>query len=136
MTDRLNAIKFRESYRPIAPVCKASRYGRYFRGPGPENYMLYFSTVKDVARFAAVTHQDGTARVQTIPDGDESLLGILLDTFERHTGSGILCNTSLNFSGCGFINKMSDLVKFVENRDLDGAVVGEVYFGRNVSIGG
>lgn len=130
MRDRLNAIKRREPYRPIAPVCLEQNVAKYFDWDGPSPYMLYFQRVLD-RRLGAVTHGDGTARVQTITPTDSELLCLVLDAFEWRTGVGVLCNTSLNFAGRGFINRTSDLVEYVRARGIDGFVVeGTVYWSR------
>ncbi|WP_051450422.1 carbamoyltransferase C-terminal domain-containing protein [Actinospica robiniae] len=126
--DRLNAIKSREPYRPIAPVCREQDVAKYFDWVGPSPYMLYFQRVLD-RRLGAVIHADGTARVQTITPADSKPLCRVLDEFERLTGVGVLCNTSLNFDGRGFINRTSDLVEYVRTRGIDGFVLdGIVYW--------
>ncbi len=122
MHGRLNAIKQRESYRPIAPVCLEEDVSTHFDWSGPSPYMLYFQKVRD-ARLAAVTHVDGTARVQTVAVHANPALHGLLTAFKAMTGVGVLCNTSLNFSGRGFINRTSDLVEYVRARGLDGFVL-------------
>jgi hydroxymethyl cephem carbamoyltransferase len=92
--------------------------------------MLYFQRVLD-RRLRAVTHADGTARVQTITPADSQALCRVLDAFAQRTGAGVLCNTSLNFPGRGFINRTSDLVEYVRARGIDGFVLdGTVYWNR------
>ena len=120
--DRLNKIKAREGYRPIAPVCREEDVSSYFDWTGPSPYMLYFHKVLD-ARLQAVTHADGTARAQTVRADQNPRLHALLSAFAARTGVGVLCNTSLNFPGRGFINRTSDLVEYVRERDLDGFVL-------------
>lgn len=128
--DRLNAIKSREPYRPIAPVCREQDVAKFFDWSGPSPYMLHFQRVLD-RRLGAVTHADGTARVQTITSADSKSLCRVLDAFARRTGVGVLCNTSLNFAGRGFINRTSDLVEYVRARGIDGFVLdGTAYWSR------
>jgi hydroxymethyl cephem carbamoyltransferase len=122
MRDRLNQVKQRESFRPIAPICLEEDAHLHFRGPLPSPYMLYFQQVLD-ARLKAVTHVDGTARAQTVNDRQNHFIAQLLREFRRLTGVAVLCNTSLNFKGFGFINSLSDLVRFIHEHDIDGAVV-------------
>lgn len=122
MRDRLNHIKSREAYRPIAPVCLEEDVSEHFDWSGPSPYMLYFQKVIN-PRLGAVTHVDGTARIQTVSASDNPRLHALLRVFKKETGVGILCNTSLNFSGRGFINRTSDLVQYVRDRQLDGFVL-------------
>ena len=120
--DRLNKIKHREAYRPIAPVCREEDVNNYFDWTGPSPYMLYFQRVTD-RRLEAVTHADGSARVQTVRHDTNARLHDILDAFAKRTGIGVLCNTSLNLPGRGFINRTSDLVEYAIDRDLDGFVL-------------
>ena len=129
--DRLNQVKQREGYRPIAPICCEQKVSRYFDWEGPSPYMLYFQKVTD-PELHAITHVDGTARVQTIPKG-QSLLASVLEEFERITGVAVLCNTSLNGRGTGFINNSADLHRFAVDRGLDGFVIdGELFLSNEV----
>ena len=72
---------------------------------------------------AAVTHVNGTARIQTVSSENNRHLYELLIAFKARTGYGVLCNTSLNFKGRGFINKMGDLSEYAVKHNLDGFVV-------------
>ena len=129
MTDRLNWIKHRESYRPVAPVCLEEEVSRWFDWTGPSPHMLYFQKVT-CDRLAAVTHDDASARVQTVSEAQNSQLYRLLRQFSQRTGVGVLCNTSLNFPGRGFINRMSDLLKYVIDRQIEVMVVDDRVFVR------
>lgn len=119
---RLNEIKQREQFRPIAPVCLEEDAARWFGCDHMSPYMLYTYRVKTDA-LAAVTHVNKTARIQTVSSATNQNLYNLLMAFKVRTGYGVLCNTSLNFSGRGFINKIVDLSSYVMNHDLDGFVV-------------
>jgi hydroxymethyl cephem carbamoyltransferase len=130
MTARLNGIKSRESYRPIAPVCLEEDAEALFARRGPSPYMLFFNEVRD-PRLRAITHVDGTARVQTVNRTQNSRLYELLRHFKRLTGYGVLCNTSLNFSGRGFINRASDLVEYCRARKVDHFVIHDRLFSRS-----
>lgn len=124
---RLNAIKRREGFRPIAPIMLEDELDRLFENHGPSPHMLYFQTAKTDS-LKAVTHVDGTARVQTVNRGENPEIHDLLSTFKRQTGYGVLCNTSLNFSGKGFINRLSDLARYARETGLDGFVVGDTFY--------
>jgi hydroxymethyl cephem carbamoyltransferase len=127
MRTRLNGIKQREHFRPIAPVCAEDDVSDYFEWSGPSPHMLYFQRV--IAQtLGAVTHVDGTARVQTVSALGNARLFELLKEFKTLTGYSVLCNTSLNFSGRGFINTMGDLIEFVQSRRLTGFVVDKTLF--------
>ncbi|WP_454738972.1 carbamoyltransferase C-terminal domain-containing protein [Cupriavidus necator] len=119
MLDRLNAIKKRESFRPIAPVCLEEDMQVHFDLPCPSPYMLHFAQVKSPL-LRATTHVDGSARVQTVSAGQNPGLYELLSSFKAASGFGVLCNTSLNFNGAGFINRTSDLVTYATETGLDG----------------
>lgn len=126
MTNRLNYLKQREPYRPIAPICLAADADKWFDGSLPDPYMLYFSQVT-TDRLKAVTHVDGSARVQTVTHAQNAGMADLLTAFRKRTGFSVLCNTSLNFKGRGFINRTSDLICFGEDRGLDGYVVNDTF---------
>ncbi|MBV9025521.1 MAG: 3-hydroxymethylcephem carbamoyltransferase [Streptomycetaceae bacterium] len=125
--DRLNAIKQREDYRPIAPAARIEDLAVAFDTDFEDPYMLYFRRVRD-RRLAAVTHVDGSARVQTVSHRTNQPLHQLLGAVAARQGLGVLCNTSLNFNGHGFINRMSDLVAYCEARGVTDMVVGEDWY--------
>jgi predicted NodU family carbamoyl transferase len=119
---RLNMIKQRDQFRPIAPACLSEDALRWFGCDEESPYMLYtYKATTDA--LAAVTHVNGTARIQTVtPTSNRDLHG-LLAAFKARTGYGVLCNTSLNFNGRGFINNITDLDAFTVQHGLDGFVV-------------
>ena len=125
--DRLNQIKQREDYRPIAPCCRLEDAGKVFNEDFEDPFMLYFRTVRPGA-VPAVTHVDGSARAQTVTAQSNPPLYSLLSAFAEQTGAGVLCNTSLNFRGHGFINRMSDLVHYCESRGIGDFVVGDAWY--------
>jgi hydroxymethyl cephem carbamoyltransferase len=127
--DRLNRIKQREGYRPIAPCCRLEDVGRIFDDPAPDPHMLYFKRVLEPT-LAAVTHVDGTARAQTVSEAENPQLHALLTAFAARAGIGVLCNTSLNFKGYGFINRVSDLMLYCEERGITDAVIGDEWYER------
>ena len=129
MKDKLNGIKQREGYRPIAPCCRLEDAGIVFNEDFEDPYMLYFRTVRPGA-IPAVTHVDGSARAQTVTHARNAALYDLLTAVAERTGAGVLCNTSLNFKGRGFINRMADLVRYCEDRRVDDFVVGDQWFTR------
>lgn len=124
---RLNEIKQREQFRPIAPVCLEDDAKKWFGCDHPSPYMLYTYVAKTDA-LKAVTHVNKTARIQTVSISTNKNLYSLLDAFKVRTGYGVLCNTSLNFNGRGFINKIDDLSIYTIKHKLDGFVVeGQCY---------
>nr|WP_218008132.1 carbamoyltransferase C-terminal domain-containing protein [Herbidospora sakaeratensis] len=121
MTTRLNKIKNREDFRPIAPICLEEDVERHFVWRGPSPHMLYFQAVRDPG-LEAVTHVDGTTRVQTVRADQNPLIHGLLTRFRDRTGTGVLCNTSLNYHGSGFINRTSDLYEYCKRYGVDAFV--------------
>ncbi|MER9801670.1 proline dehydrogenase [Mesorhizobium sp. M0142] len=125
--ERLNRIKKREGFRPIAPVCLEEDVGVHFDLARPSPYMLLFQKVLD-SRLEAVTHVDGTARAQTVSRVQNPHLFQLLTSFKAKSGAGVLCNTSLNFNGTGFINRASDLLTYAKATGLHGFVINDAFY--------
>ena len=119
---RLNEIKQREQFRPIAPVCLRDDAEKWFGCSHESPYML-FTHRSTTNALAAVTHVNGTARIQTVTSATNKSLHDLLVAFKARTGYGVLCNTSLNFKGKGFINNIVDLGAYAVEHGLDGFVV-------------
>jgi carbamoyltransferase len=103
MRERLNQIKHREWYRPVAPICLEDRATGVFSPGTTDPHMLFDHVVRAEwkARIPAVVHLDGTARLQTV-GAENPVLAELLAEYERRTGIPVLCNTSANRPGCGF----------------------------------
>nr|WP_281176186.1 carbamoyltransferase C-terminal domain-containing protein [Streptomyces hokutonensis] len=70
------------------------------------------------------------ARVHTVSRADNAELHTLLSEFARERGAGVLCNTSLNFNGRGFTNRMPELTEYCEARGVDDMVVGDDWYTR------
>lgn len=110
MKDRLNAIKGRASYRPVAPICLASRARDVFTPGDADRYMLFEHGVKPhwAARIPAIMHLDGSARLQAIdPASANTRAGRILEEYERLSGIPVLCNTSANLSGHGLFSNLA-----------------------------
>jgi carbamoyltransferase len=112
MRDRLNRdIKHREEFRPFAPVVPAEDADRYFElPPGGKRLARFMSGVFPVRpewreRLAAITHVDGTARVQVLEPGMAPRLYALLKAYGRVSGIPILLNTSFNLAGEPIVNR-------------------------------
>ncbi|MGX5805095.1 carbamoyltransferase C-terminal domain-containing protein [Bradyrhizobium sp. Arg314] len=125
--ERLNRIKNREAFRPIAPICLEQDVALHFDLARPSPYMLFFQKVLD-SRLVAVTHVDGTARAQTVSSEQNPHLFQLLTSFKAKSGVGVLCNTSLNFNGTGFINRASDLLAYARTAGLDGFIMNDAFY--------
>jgi len=96
--DRLNAIKGRESFRPVAPMVRGERAADIFEGPLPSPYMLFVHRVRPewAPRIPAALHVDGTARVQTVDAHGLAACRPHLEAVERRTGVPVVINTSQN----------------------------------------
>jgi carbamoyltransferase len=99
MRDWLNdKVKLREWFRPLAPVVLLEHADHYFDIANPSPFMQYAAPVRPEAAaiVPAITHVDGTARLQTVGPADDPLLNALLRAFEQRTGVPVLLNTSFN----------------------------------------
>jgi carbamoyltransferase len=113
MRDRLNRdIKYREEFRPFAPVVPIEAADRYFElPPGGARLARFMSGVFPVRpqwreRLAAITHVDGTARVQTLERSMAPRLHALLEAYGRRSGMPVLLNTSFNLAGEPIVNRV------------------------------
>ena len=128
--ERMNEVKGREQFRPVAPMVLAERAAEIFSGgPLPSPYMLFVHDVDPAwqARIPAVVHVDGTARVQTVEDsGDPGNPGIaaLLRAFEERTGLPVLVNTSLNTAGRPMVDDPRDALELFGSAPVDALVLG------------
>jgi carbamoyltransferase len=124
---RLNDVKGREQFRPVAPMVLTDRAPAIFsRGPIPSPYMLF---VHDVApawrdRIPAVIHVDGTARIQTVDDATEPLVARMLREFEARTGLPVVVNTSLNTAGRPMVDDIKDALECFGSTPVDLLAIG------------
>ncbi len=121
---RLNLkIKFRESFRPFAPVVLRERFHEYFDGP-ENSFMQFTAQVKKPDLIPAVTHMDGSARVQAVDQGVNSLFAQLLESFRNLTGIPVLINTSLNRRDEPMACTPADAWDIFLNTEMDVLVLG------------
>lgn len=128
MRDHVNLnIKQRESFRPLAPVVPIEHASTYFEGVDESPYMLMVATVRPEARedLAAVTHIDGTARVQTVRAEDNPFLHDLLERIGERTGIPVLLNTSLNLRGEPIVETPADAVGLFLRCPIDLLLLGD-----------
>ena len=125
--ERMNDVKGREQFRPVAPMVLLERAPEIFgRGPIPSPYMLF---VHDVApewkdRIPTVTHVDGTARIQTIDRETEPLVHRMIAAFERRTGLPVVVNTSLNTAGRPMVDDPRDALECFGSAPVDLLAIG------------
>lgn len=126
MLTKLNDVKGREQFRPVAPMIRLDRASDVFDGPLPSPYMLFVHRVRRewVDRIPAVVHVDGTARVQTVDPETEPEVAALLTAFERRTGLPCLVNTSLNTAGRPMVDDPRDALELFGSAPVDVLVLG------------
>ncbi len=127
MRDVLNVkVKHREAFRPFAPVVLLERAAEFFECDGPSPYMLFVMNVREDKRatIPAVTHVDGTARVQTLTRTLNPLLYDLLTEFDALTGVPVLLNTSFNDRGEPIVCSPADAVRTFTSTRIDAIVMG------------
>ena len=136
-------VKFRESFRPFAPIVRRERVADYFELDTESPYMLLVAPIKTELRRAvsteakgldrlkeirstlpAITHVDYSARIQTVERKDNPLLYDLLLGFERATGSGVLVNTSFNVRGEPIVCTPDDAYRCFMNTEMDYLIIG------------
>lgn len=123
---RLNDVKGREQFRPVAPMTLLERAPEIFEGPFPSPYMLFVHTVKPgwADQLAAAIHVDGTARVQTVDRAEEPLVARMLDAVERKTGVPVVVNTSLNTAGRPMVDSPRDALECFGSAPVDALAIG------------
>lgn len=136
MREKLNrAIKKREPFRPFAPAVIKDSAGEWFTGHDNDMapYMTTIGHVRPerVAQLGAVTHVDGTARVQTVDAQTSPDFFHLLREVKRRTGAPIAVNTSLNGNGEPIIGSETDALGFFISHPIDAMVVGDILLQRN-----
>jgi carbamoyltransferase len=126
MQQRLNEIKDREDFRPVAPVVLEEEAAKWFVGGDVSPFMLFvFNVAPDKAgRIPAVRHVDGTARVQTINRRQNALYYDLVRAFQQLTGVPVLVNTSFNTRSEPVVCTPRDAVECFWTSPIDALVIG------------
>jgi carbamoyltransferase len=124
--ERLNDVKGREQFRPVAPMVLAERAAAVFEGPLPSPYMLFTHQVRPEwrERIPAVVHVDGSARIQTVDRHDEPLMARVLDEVEARTGVPVVVNTSLNTAGRPMVDDPRDALECFGSAPVDLLAIG------------
>jgi carbamoyltransferase len=132
MKDIVNVkIKFREPFRPFAPSILVDRAGEYFDLDEPEKhyparFMLYVTNVREEKRdiLPAITHVDGTGRLQTVRKDTNPRYYKLIETFGDATGVPVLLNTSFNLKGEPVVNTPAEAFSSFSASGMDLLVLG------------
>jgi len=132
MRDRLNrSIKYREEFRPFAPAVPLEHADRYFElPPGGARLARFMSGVFPVRpewrdKLAAVTHVDGTARLQTVDQAMAPAFHALLEAYGARTGVPVLLNTSFNLAGEPIVNRAIEGYSTFRRSGIDLLVAGD-----------
>jgi carbamoyltransferase len=124
--ERLNDVKGREQFRPVAPMVLEEHAPQIFDGRHPSPHMLFVHRVapewKD--RIPAVVHVDGTARVQTVAPAEEPLVARMLEAFHARTGVPVVVNTSLNTAGRPMVDDPRDALECFGSAPVDLLAIG------------
>ena len=135
-------IKFREGFRPFAPAVLVERVHEFFDlrevtdTSAPENFMLLVCDVRSDAkdRIPAVTHVDGTARVQVVRREVNPLFYSLIREFEVNAGVPVLLNTSFNLRGEPIVDSPLDAIRTFAWSDMDYLVMGHHVIKKKYSV--
>ena len=121
-------VKFREAFRPFAPIVMEEHADEYFVIDRPCRYMLMIPPVRPdkMDIIPAVTHVDGTARVQTVTRDFNGRLYDILSAFKDRTGVPVLLNTSFNVAGEPIVETPEDGIKFLITNNIDALLINEI----------
>ena len=125
MKDTLNEkIKHRESFRPFAPSVLEEYASDYFDIDIPSPYMLMVAKVKQPEKIPAVTHVDGTGRLQTVSAESNPMYYDLISEFYKITGVPVIINTSMNVMGEPIVNTPEQAYQMMVKTDMDYIAMG------------
>jgi carbamoyltransferase len=119
-------VKKREAFRPFAPAVVAERCSEFFELDRESPFMLETARVRKTASLPAVTHVDGSARVQTVTRDAAPRFHALLTEFGRLTGHPVLLNTSFNMRGEPIVCDPVDALACFVRAGLDVLVAGDI----------
>ena len=117
-------IKHRESFRPFAPSILEEHVSEYFDIDVPSPYMLMVAKVKQPDKIPAVTHVDGTGRLQTVSKESNQLYYDLIKEFYKITSIPVVINTSMNVMGEPIVNTPEQAYQMIVKTDMDCIIMG------------
>jgi carbamoyltransferase len=137
MQSRLNEIKEREDFRPVAPVVIEEEAANWFVNACASPFMLFVFDVQPdkVGCIRAIRHVDGTARIQTINRSQDAIYYDLLKAFQRRTGIPILVNTSFNTRGEPIVCTPHDAIECFWTSPLDALAIGPFIIEKPITAG-
>jgi carbamoyltransferase len=133
MQARLNDLKDREEFRPVAPAVLEEAADTYFLNARSSPFMLFVNEVRPemVDVIPAVTHTDGTARIQTVNERQNKPYYELIRAFAEQTGVPVLINTSFNTRGEPIVCTPRDAIESFWTSPLDALVIGSFFLEKN-----
>lgn len=137
MQARLNEVKDREDFRPVAPVVREEDAAEWFEGAAYSPFMLFVYPVRaeKADKIPAVRHVDGTARIQTVNAGQHPLYHALLTEFKNITGVPVLVNTSFNTLGKPIVSSPRDAVECFWTSPFDALIIGSFLIEKSMGNG-
>lgn len=133
MKNILNAkVKFREWYRPFAPVCRLEDKDKYFLKSCESNYMSYAPKVKPEFKeqLSSIVHQDNTTRLQTTTFEQHKIFYEILSELSNQNFIPVILNTSFNIKGLPILSTLKDAFFVLDNTELDFIVTNNKIFSR------
>lgn len=118
---RVNRLKKREEWRPFAPAVLREKAGAWFDGPLPSPHMLFTAQVKG-RDLPAITHVDGSARVQTVGQECGGFRRVL-EAFDARTGVPVVMNTSFNGPGEPIVETPEQAIAFLTSSEIDAVFI-------------
>ena len=122
MKDVLNAkVKFREWFRPFAPLCRVQDKDLYFDDACESEYMSYAPSVKEEykEKLISITHADDTSRLQTVTEDQHKLFYDILTEMEKGNRIPVILNTSFNIKGRPILTTYADAFHVLKETQLD-----------------
>lgn len=137
MQARLNEVKDREDFRPVAPVVLEEDAEVWFKDAHYSPFMLFVYPVRDEVadRIPAVRHVDGTARIQTVNETQHPSYYALLKEFKKLTGVPVLVNTSFNTLGKPIVCSPRDAIECFWTSPFDALIIGSFLIEKNTAPG-
>jgi len=133
MKDILNSkVKFREWFRPFAPVCRLKDKDLFFENANESKYMSFAPKIKHSFKnkVQSIVHQDETTRLQTVTEDTHKLFNNILNELELKNNIPIILNTSFNIKGFPILTTYKDAFHVLENTELDFLIIKDKIFSK------
>lgn len=137
MKEKINAnIKFREYFRPFAPVVRDKDHSLYFEEKSGSKFMSFAPKVRNEYReiLSSIVHEDGTARVQSLSEKDNPWLYDVITKFKSISNHGVLLNTSLNMKGAPIMTTIEDALIMLGSTKMDYLLINDYLFTKNALV--